>query len=112
MSIPRRELEALVKEFSHTPYYTPMTHRDEAEVMGEAHGNALAAVLAFKKATEYLATAEKQELAKWLEARWVAMNSDEYRATQKDHSTLQRDVAAGGCGQLGGLAEWLLEQVR
>lgn len=109
MSISRDELEALVEEFSNTPYYTPMTHRDEAEVMGEAHGSALAAVRAFKKAAEYLDPAGRQELVKWLEARWVAMNSDEYRAKQRGHSTLQRDVASGACGQFGGLVSWLVD---
>ena len=109
MSVSHDELEALVKAFSHTPYYSPMTHRDEAEVMGEAHGRALAAVRAFKKATEYLTTAEKQELAKWLEDRWAAMASDDYRAMQRGHSTLQRDVAHGAGSQFGGLTEWLVD---
>ncbi len=111
MSISPNELESLVERFSKTPYYTPMTHRDEEEVMGEAYGNALAAVFAFKKAAEHLTAADKREVAKWLEDRWIAMNSDEYRAAQKGHSTLQRDVASGACGKLAGLVDWLVKQV-
>lgn len=81
---------------------------DETEALYDHRGRAYTRRVAFEEAVSFLSRADRETLAKRLEAVWLGLNGDK---AGRRVSNPQGWAVAAATGELTGLCEWVLKHL-